>query len=347
MNLKTKLKQLTVMMKGIRGNDMNKFIKPKLSSAKLVEKLRDEKGVTFKYTSEQEAEKFLQDRNNYMRTAAYRKNFEKYNEGEHKGKYINLDFAYLQELSVIDMHLRHLITKMCLDIEHDLKVRMVKDAENNLLVDGYDIVEKFLNKNPYIVKKLEALSTSPFTNALLFKYFTIAPKINNSTGKMYNTIIAYNDCPVWVFLELITFGDLIHFYEFYYSMLGEQPVSLTLINLTKSLRNGSAHNNCILADITKGSSHIPAVVSQKVALIKGITKSQRRKALSRRVILELTAMLLLYNEVVSEKVKYHRMKEFKTFINGRAIEKKVFFKDNLLIKSTYEFIYKVIYALYP
>lgn len=325
---------------------MNKSNKPKLTSSQLIHKLRDEKGVTFKYISEQEAELFLRDRNNYMRTASYRKNFLKHTEGANKGKYINLDFSYLLELSVIDMHLRHLITKMCLDIEHDLKVKLLKDAEDDETVDGYTVVEQFLNINSYIVEKLEATSASPFTNDLLSKYFMIQQKVNHSTGKNYNKISGY-DCPIWVLLELITFGDFIRFYEFYYKSTGQKHTSLTLINLTKSLRNGSAHNNCILADITKGSSHVPPIISKEIAKINDITKSQRTKKLSSRVILELVAMLLLYKQVVSEKVMYHRILELKKFVDGRMIEKKEYFKDNLLFKSSYQFLRKVIYAIFP
>ena len=38
---------------------MNKISKPKMTSKDLVNKLRDEKGVTFKYIAEEEAEKKL------------------------------------------------------------------------------------------------------------------------------------------------------------------------------------------------------------------------------------------------------------------------------------------------
>ena len=67
--------------------------------------------------------------NNYLRTASYRKNYQKYRNGIHKGKYIDLDFSYLQELSTTDMHFRFIVSKMCLDIEHDLKVKMLKDIK--------------------------------------------------------------------------------------------------------------------------------------------------------------------------------------------------------------------------
>lgn len=325
---------------------MYKANKPKLTSEQLVEKLKNDKGVTFKYITEQEAALFLRDRNNFMRTASYRKNFMKHEEGINKGKYIDLDFAYLQELSIIDMHLRHIIIKMCLDIEHALKVKLVKDAEDNMLIDGYDIVSRFLNDNARVVGKLEGTSSSPFTSDLLFKYFTICQEVNASNGKIKNKIIGY-DCPIWVLLELLSFGDFIRFYEFYYMQTGQEHMPLTLINLTKSLRNGSTHNNCILADLNKGSSHKPAIVTREVAKIQQITKSQRIKKLSSRVVLELVSMLLLYKQVVTEKVKYYRITELKEFVDGRMVEKKGYFQKNLLLVSTYDFLRKVIYAFYP
>ena len=84
--------------------------------------MKKEKGITFNYVSEENAIEFLKRKNNYYRLAAYRKNYDKRLNGENKGTYINLDFAYLVDLSIIDMHLRNMIIQMCLDIEHDLKV---------------------------------------------------------------------------------------------------------------------------------------------------------------------------------------------------------------------------------
>ena len=96
--------------------------KPKLTAEELIAKMKKDKGITFNYVSEENAIEFLKRKNNYYRLAAYRKNYDKRLNGENKGTYINLDFAYLVDLSIIDMHLRNMIIQMCLDIEHDLKV---------------------------------------------------------------------------------------------------------------------------------------------------------------------------------------------------------------------------------
>lgn len=123
---------------------LNKIAKPKQSAQQLIDMMKNTKGITFKYMSEIDAEKYLININNYLRTAAYRKNYQKHSKGVNKGKYINLDFAYLKELSTLDMHFRFLVSKMCSDIEHDVKVQILKDIESNTSTDGYDLVNTLL-----------------------------------------------------------------------------------------------------------------------------------------------------------------------------------------------------------
>ena len=65
-----------------------------MKTADLIVKMRNDKGILFKIQNEEEAEKILLDRNNYLRTAAYRKNYSKHLDGLAKGKYIGLEFAY-------------------------------------------------------------------------------------------------------------------------------------------------------------------------------------------------------------------------------------------------------------
>ena len=324
---------------------MNVTNKPKRSAKYLINHLKN-KGVTFKYISETDAEDFLLNRNNYIRTASYRKNYQKYPSGPHTGDYQNLDFSYLVELSIIDMHLRFIIEKMCSDIEHDLKVIIQRDIEQNTNEDGYSIVKNFLNSNRYILSKLEATSTSPFTSDLLFKYFTINTTINSATGKPHHTITGI-DCPVWVLLELLSFGDFVRFYKYYYSKYGGCPIPSNIINLVRNLRNAAAHNSCIINDLNKGSSRSPRDISLAVQKIKNIPAVTRRKKLSTRCVLEFVSMLYVYNIVVSEKVKGHRIHELKNLFDTRLVEKKGFFKSNSLICTTFKFVHDVIYGFFP
>lgn len=324
----------------------NRNEKPKQTAQQLVEKMKIKKGITFQYTSEIEAEYYLANVNNYFRTAAYRKNYQKYAKGMKKGKYICLDFAYLQELSTIDMHFRFIVSKMCLDIEHDLKVKILKDIEENQLTDGYEIVKNFLSQNTYIIAKLEANSVSPFTSDLIHKYFIVQHKYDTEKRKDINKIVVYDDCPVWVLLELLTFGDFIKFYEFYYSSESYFPIPIPIINLAKSLRNGVAHNNCILSDLKHGTSRAPEKISREISKIKTINSNQRQKKLSCRPMLEFICLLYVYKIVVSDKVKHYRVEELKKLFFERMIQKKDFFINNALIKSNYEFACKIILAFF-
>src|SRR5699024_3289729 len=142
---------------------------------------------------------------------------------------------------------------------------------------------------------------------------------NSQKGKDENQITSYDDCPAWVLVEMLTFGDFIKFYEFYYSSGSYKKLSSPVINLVKSLRNGAAHNNCILADLSHGTSRAPREISHAIAQIPSINKSQRQKKLSCRPMLEFVALLYTYNLVASDKVKHHRTLELKELFSDRML----------------------------
>lgn len=81
-------------------------------------------GIRFEIIDENTAEKFLSDKNFFFKLKAFDKNFEKYEDVNHPqyGKYINLDFAFLVDLSRKDALLRELILDIALDLEHYMKV---------------------------------------------------------------------------------------------------------------------------------------------------------------------------------------------------------------------------------
>ena len=113
-----------------------------------------DKGITFHITNEKEACNFLKYNNYYFKLKSYGKNYDKYLGTAKKGQYINLEFAYLQELSTLDMYLRKLILSMALNIEHALKTQLLYNLSQNETENGYDIVQQYLDKDYMRVKSL-------------------------------------------------------------------------------------------------------------------------------------------------------------------------------------------------
>lgn len=118
---------------------------PLIDAAQQVRHLK-ERGVRFELTDEREAERFLRESNFFFKVKAFAKCFSRYANpsSEHFGSYINLDFAYLAELTKLDHRLRETVLSLTLDIEHYMKVdlnRMVMDAGD----DPYELMASFFD----------------------------------------------------------------------------------------------------------------------------------------------------------------------------------------------------------
>ncbi|KEO45364.1 MAG: Abi family protein [Streptococcus salivarius] len=311
--------------------------KPKKTVSQLIEEMA-ERGITFNYINTESAEVYLSEINNYLRTASYRKNYQKYQRGRKQGQYINLDFAYLTELSTIDMHYRFLIQKMCSDIEHSICVKLISDIEKDSTTDGYDLVRNYLHNNPRELQKIEGMVVSPHTGNLLRKYFTLSSHGNRHRIQIQN----YDDCPVWVLLELLSFGSLIFFYLDYYPSRNIGHLPRNILNLVRSLRNAAAHNNCILFDLNSRTTTPPREIINFVRGISSISQAQRRSRLTSRAVLEFVALIYIYDRVVDGKVRQHRINELKDLFFVRMVEKKGYFESNDLIKQTHKFVSKIV-----
>ncbi|MCR6573486.1 Abi family protein [Campylobacter insulaenigrae] len=106
----------------------------------------ESKGIVFNICEKSKAEVFLQNNNYFFRIKSYTKNYDK---NSYK-KYINLDFAYLIEFSTLDLYLRRLILSYSLDIEHSLKLILLRHFDTNQKENGYEIVKSFLKQNPNV-----------------------------------------------------------------------------------------------------------------------------------------------------------------------------------------------------
>ena len=115
--------------------------KPRLSLDEQIQHLKD-KGILFNIMDEDFAKQYLR-YNNYYKLTSFRKNYDKHPGGENEGKYINLEFAYLVDMSIIDMRLRYRVVEMALDIEHHTKLQLLRKMDE-YDEDGYQIVKDYI-----------------------------------------------------------------------------------------------------------------------------------------------------------------------------------------------------------
>jgi abortive infection bacteriophage resistance protein len=305
--------------------------------------LKLEKGVTFEHMTESMAIEYLRSKNNYMRTASYRKNYDKHTSGTNKGKYIHLDFSYLAELSTIDMHLRIILLQMCIDFEHALKVAVLAAIESNPFENGYSIVDRFLSKNSDIKVSIEKKADSIFTGNLIDKYFNLCYVVENNGN--VNTRILNFDCPAWVLVETIGYGELIRFIGFYnseYPNYRVQAPERNILNPVRSLRNACAHNNCLLNNLRPHGTQPPPIISKYIVGFKSIGKEERKNKLSCRPLFEIVCLLYAYISVVPESMVSHRIIEFNAFIDERMFKHINYFENNDLIQTSFHFPKKVL-----
>lgn len=198
-----------------RGNN------PKLTIKDQIEYL-ESKGIEFQHFTKEQAEQFLEENNYLSKIKLFTANYEM----DKNGKYINLDFAYLRELSIIDTLWRYLILELFLTCEHFLKTQIISHVSFNEYENGYDIVEAFLKEKNSNLNNYIGDPKDTYRKEILEKYS--------------NRI-----CPIWHFVELLHFSSFMDFYNFYFKKYNDGNKK-PFLSESRRLRNDSAHNCCII-----------------------------------------------------------------------------------------------------
>lgn len=297
--------------------------KNKLSIKDQVIHMRDVQGIEFSIINEDEAEEFLKNSNYYFKLKSYAKNYNKYDKGINIDKYVNLEFAYLKELSTIDMYLRKYIIKITLDIEHFLKTQLLKEFSENSVEDGYKIVQEFFEKYPYIEKNINSKnSKNSVCRELILKY--------------------KDDFAIWNIAEVLSFGDFIKLYEMYYSKYDARRNIVRYLWSVKCLRNAAAHNSCLLNSLKNPYNtqiNLCKDINTFISKIDGINSDVRKKRMSNPIVNDFVVTLYVFNNLItSEQIKKHSMVELKNLIDIRFIKNNNYFIKNQIIVSYYKFI---------
>lgn len=294
--------------------------KPKLTTDGQIAHLK-EKGVTFSVVSEEQALDYLTKNNNYFKLRSYRTNYRKKSDGT----YVELEFAYLRDIAIIDMRMRYCLLQMCLDVEHCARVKLIKTIEDSP-EDGYSIVSKYLDTDPDIKIELKKNSMrSPYCKDLYCSY--------------------ENDMPIWVFVELAQFGRLNEFYRYIGRMLDNKQLidEFYLLQEIRMLRNACAYSNCVLNDLQSKPNNQYQVSRKMCAALGniGISAGIRERKLSNDRIRQITTLLYFYRILVQSQglLKYQTRELHKVFFD-RMNEHRDYYRKSEPVLTTFDFFPK-------
>lgn len=287
-------------------------MKEKLSIKEQINHMKS-KGILFTVIDEPEACRFISQNTYYFKIKAYAKNFPKNTDG----KYVNLEFAALRELSTLDMHLRRIILSITLNVEHSIKTDLNQHLCSNDAEDGYAIVKSFRESLSYTDVK-----SNRYTEKLIDKYEP--------------------DYALWNYLEVISFGTLVDFYKHYYDIYDPNRKKLyPFLYAIKIMRNIAAHNNCILNNIIQKSIRPYFLLENFLRKDNAFSEKQMEK-LDIPIFHDFAAMLYAFNIFnKGQQMRNHTFAELKDFVN--RIKRNIsLFDKHLNIKNNLLFFEKLV-----
>lgn len=266
----------------------------------------------------------LETRNYFYKLISFRKNFPK----DTNDKYINLSFDMLSDISTLDMHLRYLLLKMCLDLEHKLKTLLLAEITNDPSQNGHSLVDHFIvaSNDPTKLKKnmLGSAAARKSYNKPLYDKYKDHP-------------------PIWVVFETMSFGTLVEFVDFYIKLNPSTKYKFLENKLVyvKNIRNTAAHSSSLLNDIVSTDQiekPTPFVTSY---VYKKMTNKAGKKKLGNMRIHDLTMLYLIYNQLIPRGgMKTARRKELHEFYR-RAVQNKDFYTKHNQITSVFNYFIKL------
>lgn len=299
-------------------------IKPKLTIEQQIQQL-EKKGISFDLYPKEAAQQYLTDNNYYYKLTAFRKNFRKHPGGINEGKYVHLDFAYLVDLAIIDNYLRNIILEIALDIEHYSKLKLLHKLENHINEDGYEIVKDYF----------QSLGTEKVN---------LERRISEKANSTYvGDIIQHcnGTYSVWNLIEIISYGDFLKFYKFCADRWNDRNMMDDYYRMkdVKELRNASAHNNCIINDITiKNAKH--KTNHSVMRSLNEISPQRNRKQLSKEKMRQLVTLLYTSQNIITSDGVKTKIRNQLLFFKTR-IYRDYDYSFNQTLKAAFDYLIEI------
>jgi abortive infection bacteriophage resistance protein len=206
------------------------------------------------------------------------------------------------------------------------KVKMLNDLQKNDKEDGYQILTVFFTEHDDIKRKIQKMSEeNGYTSVLAKKYLP--------------------DMPMWVLVELLSFGDLNRFYTCYYT---RYPIGNTVspyLWSARMLRNAAAHNSCLLNRLLDRNATLNRSAFDVIKKIMPYKQSKLANYMKCTAMQDIIVMLILYTKIVkSTGITNARKKEIKIFFH-RCRKHSSYFKKNIEIQNTYTFFKKAVESI--
>lgn len=283
----------------------------------------------FEICNETEAKRILETESYWFKLGAYCTLYDKQVEGDHVGDYINLDFAYLVDLTSIDNQLRRTLLPLTLDVEHYAMARLEHLLCGHEEEDGYSVVRDYWDSLSSAERKrryseIARLKRDYYCAVLLRKY--------------------HKDMPAWVFMELLTLGAFIDFYRFCARRWesDEMQQEHYLLRAVKSARNAYAHSACTINNFKRRDGRYSTHLWVNEALERtGASKASREKWLRSTAFQQIATLMYSYTYFVSAPETVERARNTLAVLVERIDKHEDYYRLNNTITSAFAFLKKL------
>lgn len=306
--------------------------KPLLTVEEQIEHLKS-KGVTFELCSEEDAAEYLSERTYFFKIAAYRTLFEKRVGGPRDGQYANLDFGHLKALASLDRDLRYALLPLTLDVEHAARTKLMRAATERGDEDGYALSHDYMaglnhNERRRREGEINMMGNDLFCGDLVRKY-------GGSPA----------DMPIWVLMELFSFGSFIDLYLFCAERWGDREMvhEHYMLRQAKSVRNACAHSSDVLNGIAVVDARIGADAAVMRALAEaGLSHRVRTAKMKNPRIRQITTLMYLHTQLVPEGSGKNSASSNLADLEEKLLEMSNLAPTNDAIQSAMAFLAKLI-----